>query len=213
MIKRKNNIIALGLSLLLAAVPAAAFAEDKGDLNITGAEADTVVKTEDNSKNADIKNDNSSDDKDDSKNSKTAEQNDKGEAATVLNEDDNLEQYNVGWVKNSNGTYSLYDGLGSMVKSSWCKVGGKWYYLKDDGTMATGWVKNEGCYYYVGQWGNMHTGWIKDGGLWYYLDESGVMQKGWIYSNNAWYYLNSYGAMVTNDVIDGYILGSDGRCQ
>lgn len=177
MIKRKNNIIALGLSLLLASCATTAFAEEKSELNTAETEVDTTLKTQDN------------------------------------NEDDDLEEYNVGWVKNSNGTYSLYDGLGSMVKSSWCKVGGKWYYLKDDGTMATGWVKNEGNYYYVGQWGDMHTGWIKDGGLWYYLDENGIMQRGWIYNNNAWYYLNSYGAMVTNDVIDGYALGSDGRCQ
>lgn len=201
MIKRKNNIIALGLSLLLAAVPAAASAENKGSVNSAESEAETVIKNDDNNEGQEIKSDNSSDN------------NDKSQSGIVSREDDDLEQYNVGWVKNSNGTYSLYDGLGNMVKSSWCKVGGKWYYLKDDGTMATGWVKNEGCYYYVGQWGNMHTGWIKDGGLWYYLDENGVMQKGWIYNNNAWYYLNSYGAMVTNDVIDGYTLGSDGRCQ
>ncbi|MDB2150370.1 hypothetical protein [Clostridium butyricum] len=122
-------------------------------------------------------------------------------------------RYNVGWVQNSDGSYYLYDGLGDIVKSSWCKVGGKWYYLKDDGKMATGWVKNEGSWYYVGQWGNMHKGWIKDGGLWYYLNEDGIMQRGWVYSNNSWYYLNEYGAMVTNAVIDGYKLGPDGVCE
>lgn len=211
MIKRKNNIIVLGLSLLLAAVPAAASAENKGNVNSTESATETVIKNDDNNESQEIKSDNSSDNN--NGDLKSNDKNDKSQSGIVSKEDDDLEQYNVGWVKNANGTYSLYDGLGSMVKSSWCKVGGKWYYLKDDGTMATGWVKNEGCYYYVGQWGNMHTGWIKDGGLWYYLDENGVMQKGWIYNNNAWYYLNSYGAMVTNDVIDGYTLGSDGRCQ
>lgn len=186
MIKRKNKLIAFGLGALLCAAPVSAFAEDSNDKDISKKETVT----------ADM--------------NKADENNNESE---VIKEEKDDDTYNVGWVKNSDGTYSLYDGLGNMVKSSWCKVGGKWYYLNDNGIMATGWVKIEGSYYYVGQWGNMHTGWIKDGGLWYYLNEDGVMQKGWIYNNGAWYYLNQYGAMVTDGVIDGYTLGSDGRCQ
>ncbi len=187
----KRNIMILGLSMLLSAAPAVAFAEEI--IDSSGNDTQLSEQTTEADKSDEVVKSN--------------------KIKKVENEDDDLDRYNVGWIQNADGTYSLYDGLGNMVRSSWCKVGGKWYYLKDDGIMATNWVKVEGSYYYVGQWGNMHTGWIEDGGLWYYLNEDGIMQKGWIKYNGSWYYLNQYGAMVTNGVIDGYTLGWDGKCQ
>ena len=213
MIKKKNQLISFGLSALLCAVPVSAFAEVADDKDISEKKVITTDIYKDNENNSDIEGIKNENIKQYDNNSGYNLENKTEDFKNNPEEEKDDNTYNVGWIKNSDGTYSLYDGLGDMVKSSWCKVGGKWYYLNDNGIMATGWVKNEGSYYYVGQLGNMHTGWIKDGGLWYYLDEDGIMQKGWIYNNGAWYYLNEYGAMVTNAVIDGYTLGSDGRCN
>ncbi len=216
MIKRSNKAIALLLCTLIGAVPVKASAEENANAETVKNEIIDNEVLKDNIKSDSTINYNNKKQAGSAEVSSEANnivKNKVNSEAVNKEEDDTEGQYNVGWVKNSNGTYNLYDGLGNMVKSSWCKVGGKWYYLKDDGTMATGWVKDGGAYYYVGQWGNMHTGWIKDGGLWYYLNDDGIMQKGWVYINGAWYYFNEYGAMVSNDVIDGYTLGSDGRCQ
>lgn len=222
MLKRKNIIKTMFVSALIAAMPSAVFAAsnfevsdgtkattEKSDLsNNTSA---SVVKTVDSDNNS-ISNKNSTSQSVLSISSTNVVNSTATDSKAESNQDDS-DTYKVGWVKKSDGTYNLYDGLGDMVKSSWCKVGGKWYYLKEDGTMATDWVKVDGQWYYVGEWGNMHTGWVKVGGLWYYLNENGVMQRGWVLSHNSWYYLNEYGAMVTNTVIDGYTIGSDGVCQ
>lgn len=201
MIKIKNKIRTLFLIALITTVPSAVFAVDATGSSTDINALEKVAYNNNISNEADVLDNN------------VLVENTKDSNEISKEDQDNSDTYNVGWVKNEDGTYFLYDGLGSMVKSSWCKVGGKWYYLNDDGTMATGWLKNNGEWYYLGQWGNMHTGWVKDGGLWYYLNEDGIMQKGWIYSHNSWYYLNEYGAMVTNAVIDGYTLGADGTCQ
>lgn len=96
----------------------------------------------------------------------------------------------IGFQQNSDGTWSLYDAKGFQVKSSWCEVGGKWYYIKDDGIMA--------------------TSWIKDNGHWYCLDESGNMRTGWVFDHGNWYYLNEDGIMQRNTTVDGYELGPEG---
>ena len=106
-------------------------------------------------------------------------------------EEDNTEDNNTvqtGWVKNSDGTWS-YNRDGQAVKGQWIQDG-NWYYLKEDGIMA--------------------TGWLNDRGTWYYLNGSGAMQTGWLNDNGTWYYLQSNGAMAVNTTIDGYVLGANG---
>ena len=65
-----------------------------------------------------------------------------------------------------------------------------WYYLNDNGSMATGWYKVDSN--------------------WYYSNSNGVMQTGWLNDNGTWYYLNSSGEMVTNTIIDGWKIDSNG---
>lgn len=138
---------------------------------------------------------------------------------------------NVGWKKNNDGTYSLLDGKGNMVKSNWCKVGGKWYYFNDIGIMQKGWIKSDGKWFRLNNNGNPETGWISEGGIWYYLNDEGEMAIDWHEINGKWYYFNTKGEMLTgwqkidnkwyyfdysgkmlsSTVIDGYALGSNGN--
>ena len=109
----------------------------------------------------------------------------------------------VGWDKNEDGTWSFYDATGVQVKASWVNVQGTWYYLKEDGIMATGWLQEGGNWYYLNASGAMQTGWLNDNGTWYYLQSNGAMKTGWLNDNGTWYYLKASGAMAANETIDG----------
>ena len=115
-----------------------------------------------------------------------------------------------GWDKLADGSWNFYDATGTKVVNSWQNVGGVWYFLKADGTMATGWQQVGGAWYFLASSGAMQTGWVVDGGTWYYLAPSGAMKTGWVLDNGTWYYLQSNGAMAHDTTVDGYVLGSNG---
>lgn len=120
-----------------------------------------------------------------------------------------------GW--NKEGNYWYYYRKGKKVKSEWINEGGKYYYLKSDGTMACGefiksdkydtdkklyWVRKDGtwdCEVY--RWTKDDTGWwiALVGGSWYPKSE-------WCKVDNKWYYFDERGYMVTGTkTIDGQI--------
>ena len=121
-----------------------------------------------------------------------------------------LGQNKIGWVKDSNGIWSYYDSFGKKVTSNWVNYNGTWYYLKEDGSMATGWTQVGKTWYYMNAQGAMQTGWLNDGGTWYYLNSSGAMQTGWLNDGGTWYYLYDSGAMAHDTSVNGYVLGSNG---
>ena len=116
---------------------------------------------------------------------------------------------NKGWVKTDAG-WTFYNTDGTQVKGQWVNDGGVWYYIKADGTMATGWIQDGSTWYYLQSSGAMKTGWLNDNGTWYYLQSSGAMATGWLNDNGTWYFLNSSGAMLANTTVDGYKLGASG---
>ncbi|MBN1059324.1 lysozyme [Clostridium botulinum] len=78
------------------------------------------------------------------------------------------------------------EGQDGTITKGWYEDNGKWYYLKDNGTMATGWMKDkDGRWYYLDESGAMKTGWLKDKGKWYYLEPSSTGFKGEMYGNRA----------------------------
>ena len=100
----------------------------------------------------------------------------------------------------------------NLIKSSkegWINTNGIWYFYKN-GIMQTGWLNDNGIWYYLNENGSMSTGWYKVDSNWYYSNSSGVMQTGWLNDNGTWYYLNSSGEMVTNTIIDGWKIDSNG---
>lgn len=103
------------------------------------------------------------------------------------------------------------DESGNYVTNSWKMIFGKWYYFNPDGYAVVGWLNNNDKWYYLEQDGVMKTGWVQVNNTWYYLDASGVMQTGWLQTQpGTWYYLAPNGAMLTNTIVDGYQLDSNG---
>lgn len=95
---------------------------------------------------------------------------------------------------------------------SWKSVGDKWMYQRGTQRYARQeWLNLDGKKYYIDSDGYMVTGWKQIDGQWYYMDDSGILQTGWLEDQGKWYYLApSNGAMVTNTVIEGRTIGSDG---
>lgn len=70
----------------------------------------------------------------------------------------------------------------------------QWQYIQDDGKPAVGWLELDGKRYYLDENGYRKSEyWQKDKGAWYYLDEDGVL--------------------VTDDWVDNYYVGEDGKLE
>ena len=93
-----------------------------------------------------------------------------------------------GWHKAESGEWT-YDGKDTV---------NTWFHLESDGKMDTGWFKDTD-------------------GSWYFLCDGkdygalGVMKTGWQQVDGKWYYFNTNGVMVSNTVVEGYTLGSNGE--
>ena len=75
------------------------------------------------------------------------------------------------------GYWHLPDETASALRNGWLYTGDRFYYMKEDGTMATGWEKV--------------------GDEWYYFHEDGGMNEGQLVLDNAVYEFESSGALKT----------------
>ena len=108
------------------------------------------------------------------------------------------------WVTKQNNKY---------FADTWGKIDGYWYYFKPDGYMAQNewfggyWFGSSGAWTYTAtmDWHrDSHGWWIQDTNGWYPTSQ-------WQKIDGVWRYFNSSGYMVTNQYVDGYWLGYDGR--
>ena len=105
--------------------------------------------------------------------------------------------------------WCIEDDSGNILKGWYQdKSNGNWYYLKDNGVMATGWIKDkDGRWYYLNPDGSMKTGWLLDGN-WYYLNTVSNGYKGEMYCNGSYdidgktYKFDSSGAWIDNLISD-----------
>ena len=105
-----------------------------------------------------------------------------------------------------------------MVKYTWKKVSGKWYYIDSNGSKVTGFARIDGSVYYFSSKGVMLTGWQKADGKWYYFLSGGNAASGWKKISGKWYYFSASDncVMVTGlQTIDGkrYYFKSSGAMQ
>ncbi|NFN94444.1 cell wall-binding protein [Clostridium botulinum] len=107
--------------------------------------------------------------------------------------------------------WCVEDSTGNITKG-WYEDNSNWYYLKDNGTMATGWIEDkDGRWYYLDKSGAMQTGWLKDKNKWYYLEPNSTGYKGEMYGNctviidGKEYSFNDSGAWI-----EGYLVSD--RC-
>ena len=103
-----------------------------------------------------------------------------------------------------------------IIKFTWKKIDGKWYYMDNNGKKATGFMTIDGSTYYFDSTGAMKTGWNQISSKWYYMNKSGVVQTGWQKISKKWYYFNDSGVMITGvKAIDGkyYYFNDSGVMQ
>ena len=85
-----------------------------------------------------------------------------------------------------------------ISSAQWLQLDGKWYYLNQGGTKATGWQAIGGAWYYFDAKGVMATGEETIGGTEYYFLSSGTMATGWQMIDSDWYYYAGSGAKCTD---------------
>jgi len=94
---------------------------------------------------------------------------------------------------------------GSAFAGVWQQQGANWYYIKDDGTLASGWEQVNGVWYYLDPATNiMKTGWLDIGVNRYYLDQTGAMQTGLFSVEGSPYQYEAYddGRLMRNTLED-----------
>ncbi len=100
------------------------------------------------------------------------------------------------WKSDSNGWKFQYTN-GTNPKNTWDFIEGYWYYFDANGYRMTGFQTIGGKKYYLGDDGKAAIGWQQIGNEKYYFDVTGAMQTGWLLLEGTWYYLNSDGTMAT----------------
>lgn len=118
---------------------------------------------------------------------------------------------------------------GSLVRDTWCTIGGSYYYFDKMGYVKTGLFSYKGrnycadasgrlkvkrmvqvgdkTYYYGAQGYQIHARWRKIRGKYYYFTRSGDMAKSTWVGNR---YVRKNGALVKNATVQGRTVGSDG---
>lgn len=118
------------------------------------------------------------------------------------------------WKCNSTGWWVEYSD-GSYPVSSWKKIDNTWYYFDKSGYMVSNewrdgyWLSSNGAleYKYTASWKHNGSGWwFEDASGWYPSNR-------WQKIDGCWYYFDASGYMVTNQYIDGYWVGADGRWE
>lgn len=97
----------------------------------------------------------------------------------------------------------------------WYAEGQRWYYIKGDGSRASGeWLKLDGHTYWFDSDGYMATGWRQfTNGSWYYFSTTAgyMATECWIEDGGDWFYLGSDGVLLTDTTMpDGYTVDENG---
>ena len=110
-------------------------------------------------------------------------------AAALLAVGASMTSFAAGWTE-ENGTWVYYDNDDELVTNEWRKSGSNYYYLNDDGEMASEtWVDDE---YYVDETGKMVTNtWLK-----LVLDDADIDDPNG--DGEGWFYFDSRGKKVTD---------------
>ena len=102
--------------------------------------------------------------------------------------------------------YGLKKKTTDPVTPGWQQENGKYWYLKSDGSRATGWLTLGTSTYYLDKNGYRVTGFHKIGSYTYYFDENGIRQTGLVRVNDSLYWMNNLGRRKT-----GWFTGFDGN--
>ena len=131
---------------------------------------------------------------------------DKEEKIEKKPEETKVEKIKEGW-QEENNNWRFYEH--NKPVTDWKKIQGKWYYFNKDGnrlsnTTFDGYVFNKD--------GVMaENGWNFIDGKWYFANSSGkISQNKWEKINDSWYYFDKDGIMLSNTIINSYLLTNSG---
>lgn len=83
--------------------------------------------------------------------------------------------------KELDGKRHLLTSSGRPAAKGWLRLNSTWYYVIDDGEVASGWRKVNNSWYLFSDRGEMTTGWQEVSGKRYYLADSGkLVAPGWL---------------------------------
>ena len=111
-----------------------------------------------------------------------------------------------GW-QEENKHWRFYENNQPVLK--WKKIQDKWYYFDQEGnrlsdTIFDGYVLNKDGVM-------IENGWVALEGKWYYASESGkIIQQKWEKIGGVWYYFDKDGVMLSQTIVDGYLLTKSG---
>ena len=111
-----------------------------------------------------------------------------------------------GW-QEENKQWRFYENNQPVLK--WKKIQDKWYYFDQEGnrlsdTIFDGYVLNKDGVM-------VENSWVDLEGKWYYANESGkIIQQKWEKIGGVWYYFDKDGIMLSQTIVDGYLLTKSG---
>ena len=111
-----------------------------------------------------------------------------------------------GW-QEENKQWRFYENNQHVLK--WKKIQDKWYYFDQEGnrlsdTIFDGYVLNKDGVM-------VENSWVALEGKWYYASESGkIIQQKWNKIGGVWYYYDKDGVMLSQTIVDGYLLTKSG---
>ena len=118
----------------------------------------------------------------------------------------NEEVIKEGW-KKEQGNWRFYENNQSVV--NWKKIGGVWYYFDKNGIMLSNTMVDG--YLVKGNGAMAENDWVKISDKWYYATASGKISRNkWEKIEGVWYYFDKNGIMLSNTIVDGYLLKGNG---
>jgi hypothetical protein len=104
-----------------------------------------------------------------------------------------------GWIYENRTWYCFEEGT---PVTGWKQEDGIWYYLQEDGSVATDWTLVDGSLKLFTATGAMRTGWVNTKMGRQYLYADGTAAHGWLQVDGTYYYFNELGVWQENFLRD-----------
>lgn len=116
-----------------------------------------------------------------------------------------------GWTYTLNQWYFVNKDTNTAARYELKVVDGIRYYFDNNGVMQVGPTWAEGQYSLFTESGaRVENGWSNFRGTWYYSGHGQILTNRWLWNGGNYYYLNQDGKMLTNTIVDGYLLSASG---
>ena len=107
------------------------------------------------------------------------------------------------------GKWYFANSSGKISQNKWEKINDSWYYFDKDGIMLSNTTINS--YLLTNSGAMAKNKWVLIDKHWYFANSSGkISQNKWEKINDSWYYFDKDGIMLSNTIINSYLLTNSG---